>query len=457
MGKKIQLPAGSPDGRLIVAIVGRPNVGKSTFFNRVYGKRKAIESDIAKTTRDRLYAQIEWCGKKFLAVDTAGLFEKDKNDTFQDVTRESVNAAISEADKIIFLVDVNSGIESYDREIAKTLHKSGKIILLAVNKADNQNREIVTRELLSLGFGQPNFISSISGRGVADFLDIVVADFASEASPQEKNNFINVAIVGRPNVGKSTLLNSLTGKNRAVVSDTAGTTRDSTDEIIDFENQKIKITDTAGIRRRGKIDRNIEKFSVIRATGAIKDSSVIILLIDAEEGLTNQDTHLAGLAKDEGKSMIIAVNKFDIWDNLDEEKQYEKMAKMLGSLQEGFSFLPYVPVVFISAKNSKNTKTLLKKIIEVYNERFVEIGKEDLITFLDLAKTSNQQLPPIIDFYQERANPPVFKLLCKNKKRFHFSHIRYLENLLRDKYPFVGTPIFIDLIPQIKKSGPSKK
>ena len=308
MPTKIQQP--------IVAIVGRPNVGKSTFFNRICGSRIAIESDIPKTTRDRIYGNADWCGKSFILVDTAGLFEKDRNDNLQEITKSAVETAIKEADKIIFLLDATDSVTGYDREIAKALHNSSKDIFLVVNKADNAKREVVTHELLSLGFKNPNFVSAISGRGIADFLDILTTDFSTAATSKSSEEIINVAIVGRPNVGKSTLLNSISGKEFSIVNKSPGTTRDNVDALVDFAGKKIKFIDTAGIRRPGKIGRQIEKFSVIRALRAIKDSSVVIILLDGIEGITNQDAHLAGFAKDQGKSIIVAINKLDLWNKI---------------------------------------------------------------------------------------------------------------------------------------------
>jgi len=435
MANKFQQP--------IVAIVGRPNVGKSTFFNRICGSRIAIESDIPKTTRDRIYGNADWCGKSFILVDTAGLFEKDRNDNLQEITKSAVETAIKEADKIIFLLDATDSVTSYDREIAKALHKSSKDIFLVVNKADNAKREMVTHELLSLGFKNPNFVSAISGRGLADFLDLLTADFSAATASKSSEEIIDVAIVGRPNVGKSTLLNTLVGEEKAIVSKIPGTTRDTTDAIINFKNQKIRVVDTAGIRRPGKIGRQIEKFSVIRALRAIKESTVVIILFDGIEGVTNQDAHLAGFAKDQGKSIIVAINKLDLWNN--PKKIEERKAFILNKLRLDLAFLPFVPVIFISAKIGSNLKIMLKKIVEIYNQRFIKIEDNQLKEIMSIADR-NKQLPQIIDFYQEKTNPVVFKLVCKNKNSFHFSHLRYLENVIRDEYPFFGTPIFIDLI-----------
>jgi len=437
MNEKIQQPK--------VAIIGRPNVGKSTLFNRLVGKRKAIESETPGTTRDRIYDEVLWLGKKFTLIDTAGLMDKNSIKEIKELTEISINIAIDQADVIVFLVDTQE-ILIEDKEIAKRIRKSGKRTLLVANKADNSNREVPSREILSLGFGQPLFVSAISGRGIGDFLDILTESFPKKIISNPDKNAINIAIVGRPNVGKSTLLNSFVGEEKAIVSNIPGTTRDTNDSLLVYNNQKLLFVDTAGIRRRGKVEKGIEKYSVIRTYGAIDSSEIIVILIDANDGVTNQDAHLIGHAKDQGKSIIIAVNKFDIWDNKNAEEIKEKMAKTLAILQKELAFVPFVPIIFLSAKTGKNQKVLLNKIIEVYKQRFVEVDKNEIKNIINSALERNSQVPKIFDFYQERTNPVVFKLVCRNKELFHFSHLRFLENIIRDHYPFVGTPIFIDLI-----------
>lgn len=436
----------------VVAIIGRPNVGKSTFFNRLCGQRKAIESALEKTTIDRIYGEVNWCGKKFSLIDTAGIYENDKNDQLQKNISDNINLAVEQSDLIIFLVDVMVA-HSYDREIAKLLRKSSKKILLVANKSDNQTREIVSRELLSLGLGEPIFISAISGRGVGDLLEKI-----SQELPKSKNvrklqeNIISISLIGRPNVGKSTILNSLLGEDRAIVSSIPGTTRDTNDALIGFGGTKYRVVDTAGIRRRGKIDSEIEKFSIIRSVNAIKESDVSIIIIDADEGITNQDAHIAGTAKDMGKSIIIAINKFDIWDQLAEEKKKEKMAIMIEELRRNLAFLPYVPIVFVSGLEKTNIKKLLSEAKDLFSERNRIIDAEEVEKIGLEAKSNNQQFPNFYSFYQERSNPPVFKLEVRDKKRVHFSHLRYLENFIRNYYPFRGTPIFIDLLEKSKKT-----
>ena len=436
----------------VVAIIGRPNVGKSTFFNRLCGKRKAIESALEKTTVDRIYGGVNWCGKKFSLIDTAGIYENDKNDQLQKNISDNINLAIEQSDLIIFLVDVMVA-HSYDREIAKLLRKSNKKILLVANKSDNQTREIVSRELLSLGLGEPIFISAISGRGVGDLLEKI-----SQELPKSKNvrklqeNIISISLIGRPNVGKSTILNSLLGEDRAIVSSIPGTTRDINDALISSRGTKYRVVDTAGIRRRGKIDSEIEKFSIIRSVNAIKESDVSIIIIDADEGITNQDAHIAGTAKDMGKSIIIAINKFDIWGQLAEEKKKEKMATMIEELRRNLTFLPYVPIVFVSGLEKTNIKKLLSEAKDLFSERNRIIDAEEVEKIGLEAKSNNQQFPNFYSFNQERSNPPVFKLEVRDKKRVHFSHLRYLENFIRNYYPFRGTPIFIDLLEKSKKT-----
>lgn len=436
----------------IVAIIGRPNVGKSTFFNRLCGKRKAIESALEKTTVDRIYGEVNWCGKKFSLIDTAGIYENDKNDQLQKIISDNINLAVEQSDLIVFLVDVMVA-HSYDKEIAKLLRKSNKKILLVANKSDNQEREIVSRELLSLGLGEPIFISAISGRGVGDLLEKIRQELPKSKNVRKlQENIISISLIGRPNVGKSTILNSLLGEDRAIVSSIPGTTRDTNDALISFRGTKYRVVDTAGIRRRGKIDSEIEKYSIIRSVNTIKESDISIIIIDADEGITNQDAHIAGTAKDMGKSIIIAINKFDIWDQLSEEKKKEKMSIMIEELRRNLAFLPYVPIVFVSGLEKTNIKKLLSEAKDLFSERNRIIDAEEVKKIGLEAKNNNQQFPNFFSFYQERSNPPVFKLEVRDKKRVHFSHLRYLENFIRNYYPFRGTPIFIDLLEKSKKT-----
>jgi GTPase len=430
----------------VVTIIGRPNVGKSTFFNRLYGQRKAIESALPKTTIDKIYGEVEWSGKTFLLIDTAGIYRINNNDKLQKRIINNMESAIEESDLVLFLVDIND-IHSFDREIAKKLHKIGKKNILVANKADNNKREIISQEILSLGLGEPTFISAISGRGVGDLLDLITDNLPKfEKNEKQENNIINVALIGRPNVGKSTILNSIVDKKRAIVSEIPGTTRDTNDEIIKADGTEFKIMDTAGIRRRGKINHEIEKYSIIRSLKAIKESDIAVLIIDAIEGITNQDTHIAGTAKDMGKSMIVVINKVDIWDHLSEGEQNKRRSWLIGMLQKDLAFLPYVPIIFASGLKKTNIKKIFSQAKEIYQERQIFIEQCETKKIISAAKDNNQQFPNYDNFYQENSNPPVLKLVGKNKKRVHFSHIRYLENFIRNYCPFRGTPIFIDLV-----------
>lgn len=430
-----------------VTIVGRPNVGKSTFFNRVCGSRKAIESEVAKTTIDRIYTNVSWSGSEFLLTDTAGLVGDQKNSPFEKEISGNTECAINESELVIFMIDVNN-INSEDKEIAKKLHQSKKKVFLVANKADNQARELVTKEILALGFGEPNFISAISGRGTGDVLEKIskIIPKVKNAREKHEDDGIKVSIIGRPNVGKSTLLNKITDQKKAITDKNPGTTRDVNESIVNYSGQNYKIMDTAGIRRRGKISKGIEKYSMMRSLMAIKESDICLVLIDATEGLTNQDAHLVGTAKDLGKSIILLVNKVDIWEKLSEKKQMEAKTQMITNLQNELAFVPFVPVVFISGLKGTNVKKIFSITEKIYKQRFVEIGEEQLENILIQATNNNQQFPQKAKFYQERTNPPVFKLVVKNKKKIHFSHLRYLENIIRDNSPFEGTPIFIDLV-----------
>lgn len=433
-----------------VTIVGKPNVGKSTLFNRICKKRRAIESEISGTTRDRLEDIATWCGRDFILADTAGLIT-EKADFFKNEVNAIIADTIEESDLVVFLVDINQVINDVDRELAKIVHKSGKKVVLVANKVDNNEREEARKELFSLGFGQPCFVSAISGRNVGDMLDLITNNLPKTTRKVRKTAEATLAIVGRPNVGKSTLINALTNKNVSLTSEIPGTTRDIVESEIELSGKKIKIVDTAGIRRRGKIEKGIEKYSVMRAMKAIDEAEVVIILVNAEEGLVAGDVHLAGYAKENGKSIIIAVNKIDIWNELtDEEKELEK-SKMIAVLQSDLAFIPYVPVVFISALDKENLTPLLKNVIKVRSKRFTKIEPEELKEIYKNARERLGQLPDIYDIYQDNINPIVIKIVVKNKKVFHFSFARFLENFIRDQIDLTGTPIFIDLIEKNKK------
>lgn len=429
------------DNKKIVAIVGRPNVGKSTLFNRIIGSRKAIESQISGTTRDRIFGEFAWQGHEYYIIDLAGIETKVKSEIDREV-QESVDIAIENADLVLFVVDWTQGIDEKDKLVARKLKSKNKETILAINKSDNIERIKDIDQYQRLGIEKIVPVSAISGKNTGDLLDEIAKSLPSEL--QEKPQIeekIRISILGRPNVGKSTLINSLLGQKRVVVSEVPGTTRDSIYIDFNYKNQPMEIIDTAGIRRRGKIEKDtIESFSVLRTYKALRESDITILIIDSIEGLVANDTHILGLAKDLGKGIILAVNKIDL-----KEDQAEYMARELYTLQKELNFTPWLPVVFISAKDKQNISALLNQTIAVSKNRKTEISEEDLMEILSDAKQINPQLENTLKLYQEKTNPPVFKLKYKGKEP-HYTTVRYLENKIRDVFPMEGAPIFIDLI-----------
>jgi len=429
-----------------VALVGRPNVGKSTLFNRLIGKREAIETSVPGTTRDRLYGEVFWQGEEFSLIDVAGIEAGAKSEIEKNM-QEGVDLAIESADLIIFLVDWNEKDKESDKRVARKLRSINKPVIMAVNKSDNVNRMEDIEEFKRLGSFKIIPISAISGKNTGDLLDEVVCELKSikKEAPKKKikdENIINLAIIGRPNVGKSTLLNTIIGEKRAVVSSEAGTTRDVLDVIFSHKDGKIRIFDTAGLRRRGKITKDtIESFSVLRTMRALRNSDVAVLMIDAEEGLVAGDVHILGQAKEFGKGVIVAVNKIDAIKG--DREQF--MGETLSQLQLELNFMTWVPVVFISAQDGDNVKSLLNQVIKVDKNRKSMIKQEDLNAILDFAKESNFQLQNAKSLTQKRTNPPAFELRYTREEP-HYTQIRYLENKIRDVFPMEGTPIFIDLV-----------
>lgn len=428
-----------------VALVGRPNVGKSTLFNRLIGKREAIETSTPGTTRDRLYGEVFWRGEKFSIVDVAGIEIGPKSDIEKSM-QESVELAIENADLIVFIVDWNEKNDETDKLIARKLRKGNKNVILAVNKSDNSERMQNIEEFKRFGSFKVVPVSAISGKNTGDLLDEITSELKTvKAKPAsgliDRENFINLAIIGRPNVGKSTLLNTIIGEKRAVVSSVAGTTRDVLDVVFDHGGKKIKIHDTAGLRRRGKIVKDtIESFAALRTARAIKNSDIVILMVDGSEGLVAGDVHILGQAKEIGKGVILVVNKIDLIKTTREEF----MGQMLAELQTKLNFIPYVPVVFISATNGENLKPLLSQIIKVDQNRKTVISQNDLDDILEHVKNSNFQLQYAKSLAQKKTNPPIF-VVKYTREQPHYTQIRYLENKIRDVYPMAGAPIFIDL------------
>lgn len=425
-----------------VAVVGRPNVGKSTLFNKITGKRISIVEDTPGITRDRIYAEAEWCGREFTLIDTGGI-EPSSKDIILSQMREQANMAIEMADVILFMVNVREGMTAADKEVAAMLQKCGRPVLLVCNKVDNPgNPPMEMYEFYNLGVGDPYPISSIHGLGVGDLLDDVVSYFPPEDETDEEEDVIHVAIVGKPNAGKSSLVNYILGENRVIVSDIAGTTRDAIDSRYEKDGQKYVLIDTAGMRKRGKINIDVERYSVARALGAVDRADVCLILIDATEGITEQDTKIAGYVHEAGKASIVVVNKWDLV-----EKETNTMSNFKNRVKEGLNFMMYAPSVYISAKTGQRVDTLFDGIKEVLAQNSKRISTGVLNDVINEAIAMVQ--PPsdkgkrLKIYYATQASikPPTFVLFVNNAELAHYSYIRYLENQLRAKFGFEGTPI----------------
>ena len=426
----------------IVAFLGRPNVGKSTLFNKLAGKRISIVDDTPGVTRDRVYADCEWRGRTIAIVDTGGIETDKQDDSISSKVRLQAETAVDIADVIVFVVDTKSGLVSSEYEIAQLLKKSGKPIVLCANKSDNVGKiDINSYEFYNLGLGEPLLVSSLHGHGTGDLLDKVF-EFLPEDNCELENEYISVAVIGKPNVGKSSLINYISGTNRSIVSDVAGTTRDTIDTPISNSQGNFNFIDTAGIRRKSKVNEKIEKYSVMRAKMAVERSDVCVIMIDAAEGPTEQDTKIAGLAHQAGKGCIIAVNK---WDCIAKEtKTLENYKKRI---KEKFLFISYAPIVFISAKTGQRVEELFKFINEVsqFNSMRVSTG-----TLNEVLSRAVVKVPPpshkgkklkIYYMTQVSVRPPTFVFFVNKAELFHFSYKHYIENNLRETFKFTGTPI----------------
>lgn len=426
-----------------VAIVGRPNVGKSTLFNKLTGSRISIVDDTPGVTRDRIYGDCEWLGHKFLLIDTGGI-EPYSDDVILKQMRAQADIAIETADVIIFVTDVTTGILAADSEVASMLQKSGKPIVLCVNKCDSIGAPPAEfYEFYNLGLGDPFAVSSVHGHGTGDLLDEVIKYLPNENTNDEENDeIINVAVIGKPNVGKSSLINRICGENRAIVSDIAGTTRDTTDTFVENAFGKFNFIDTAGIRRKSKVTDAIERFSVIRARSAVERANVCVIMIDAVEGFTEQDSKIAGIALEAGKACIIAVNK---WDAV--EKDSDTMKNYKKKLSTDFSFMSYAPVLFISAKTGQRLDKLFDLIAFVHSQNSMRISTGKLNEVL--AEATSRVQPPtdkgkrlrIYYMTQASTRPPTFVFFVNNSELFHFSYQRYLENQIREVFGLDGTPV----------------
>ena len=430
-------------GRPIIAIVGRPNVGKSTLFNKLIGERRSIVEDTPGVTRDRIYGECEWVGKKLTLIDTGGI-EPKTTDTILKQMRFQAELAIETADVIIFMCDVRTGLTADDKEIAVMLKKSGKPIVPCVNKCDSVGAvPFEFYEFYELGFEcEPIAVSSVHGSGSGDLLDEVIARLPEGAGEEEDDDSIKVAVIGKPNAGKSSIINRILGSDRLIVSDIAGTTRDAVDTHFENAHGKYTFIDTAGIRRQSKIDDKIEKYSVLRANMAVERADVCLLMIDAGTGITDQDTKIAGIAHEAGKPTIIVVNK---WDSI--EKDNSTVNQFNERIRTELAYMPYAPIVYVSAKTGQRVDTLFERINYVYNQSTMRISTGMLNDVLGEATMRVQ--PPtdkgkrlkIYYMTQISVAPPTFVIFCNNAELFHFSYQRYIENCLRDTFGFAGTPI----------------
>ncbi len=426
----------------VVAIVGRPNVGKSTLFNKLIGQRVAIVNDTPGVTRDRIFGECEWRNRKVTLVDTGGI-EPYSDDVILKQMRRQAQLAIETADAIIFVTDLTSGVVATDSEVALMLQKSGRPVVLCVNKCDKVGAPDPNfYEFYNLGLGDPIQVSSVHGHGTGDLLDAVFEHLPPLTDDDDDENIISVAVIGRPNAGKSSLVNKITGEDRCIVSNIAGTTRDSIDTLIENKFGKFRLTDTAGIRRYSKVDDAIEKYSVIRAKMAVERSDVCLIIIDGTEGFTEQDSRIAGIAHESGKACIIVVNK---WDAV--EKNDKTMSEYRKKLENDFSFMSYAPIIFVSAKTGQRVDRLFELILTVSNSAAMRISTGMLNDLLADAVARVQ--PPtdkgrrlkILYMTQASVKPPTFVFFVNSSELFHFSYQRYLENRIRETFGLQGTPI----------------
>ncbi|EAE2457710.1 TPA_asm: ribosome biogenesis GTPase Der [Listeria monocytogenes] len=424
----------------VVAIVGRPNVGKSTIFNRIVGERVSIVEDVPGVTRDRIYNSAEWLGKEFNIIDTGGIDLSDE--PFLEQIRAQAEIAIDEADVIIFITNGREGVTDADEQVAKILYRSNKPIVLAINKVDNPEMRDQIYDFYSLGFGEPYPISGSHGLGLGDMLDAVRAHFPKEEEEEYPDDTVKFSLIGRPNVGKSSILNALLGEDRVIVSDIAGTTRDAIDTTYTFDDQDYVMIDTAGMRKRGKVYESTEKYSVLRAMRAIERSDVVLVVINAEEGIREQDKRIAGYAHDAGRAIIIVVNK---WDAINKDEKTINV--WTEDIREQFQFLSYAPIVFVSAKTKQRLNNLFPLINQVSDNHSLRVQSSMLNDVISDAVAMN---PSPMDkgkrlkiFYttQVAVKPPTFVVFVNDPELMHFSYERFLENRIREAFPFEGTPI----------------
>jgi GTP-binding protein len=429
--------------RAVVAVVGRPNVGKSTLFNRIVGERVAIVEDLPGTTRDRIYATAEWRGREFSLIDTGGL-DDPRAGEMEAAVRRQAEAAIAESDVVVFVVDAQSGILPVEHDVADQLRRSGKPLVLVANKADSWRGEAQAAEFYELGLGEPFPVSAIQGHGTGDLLDAVVERLPKETE-EERSTEAHIAIVGRPNVGKSSFLNALVGSERAVVSEAPGTTRDSLDTALEFRGRGLVLVDTAGIRRRGRVEQGIEKYALLRTAHALERADVAILLTDATEGVTAQDVHIAGYALEAAVGLVLAVNKWDVVDRGAEMTEHVE-----AEIAREFHFAPWMRHHFVSAKTGRNVEATLEDALAVVDERKRRIPTSELHKMLTEALAAH---PPsshrgkevrFRHVTQARGKAPTFVFFVDPPDGVHFTYARYLENRIRERFEFAGTPIKLE-------------
>lgn len=434
----------SNENRPIVAVVGRPNVGKSTIFNKLTGKKISIVEDTPGVTRDRIFGEVEWLNKYFTIIDTGGI-EPDSDDIIVSQMRDQAMLAIDMAHVILFIVDGKGGLTAADREVAEILRKTKKPVILVVNKVDSKSQENLIYDFYELGLGNPVPVSGANSIGLGDLLDDIVESFPDGLDTQYDESIIKVAITGKPNAGKSSILNNILGEERVIVSPIAGTTRDAIDTYVERDDNKFLLIDTAGIRRRSKVYERVEKFSVLRAMTAVDRADVVLIVIDATEGVTEQDTKVAGLAHDEGKGCIFVVNKWDLI-----EKDNKTMINFRNKIKTKFPFMNYAPILFVSALTNQRINKILQTVMDVSYEQNRTVTTSVLNEVLGEAVMLNQ--PPsdkgrrLKIYYgtQTGTKPPTFTLFINDKKLTHFSYTRYLENRLRENFGFEGTSIKIE-------------
>jgi GTP-binding protein len=449
--KESEIPR-MPAAQRLIAIVGRPNVGKSTLFNRLIGKRRSIVTDEPGITRDRIYGTVRWSGRSFEIVDTGGMIPGDETEIPRKIV-EQAQIAIDHASLILFVVDGRTAIASSDQELARLLRKTGKTVLLVVNKIDSGKQSADIADYYGFGFPDVFPISAEHGRGITELLDQVAIAMPQEEEREEKTGEIRVSIIGRPNVGTSTLLNRLTGEARSMVSPVAGTTRDAVDSVLEQDGTIFRFVDTAGIRRKGKTELKAEKLSVVMARRHMEESDVALLVIDGNQGITALDAHIGGYAHEAHRSVIIVVNKWDVV-----QKSHSITAEFERDIREKLKFLSFAPIVFISAKTGQRVQKLYGAIKEVYAGRFQRIPTSELNELFRPETFGRGGLPADVKIRyvaQVKTNPPTFVMFSNKLSKLHFSFERFVENRIRQRFPFTGTPIIIRQ--RLRRGGTGKE